>query len=281
MISGRYLPSPHEVRRRWHPIWLVCALACAIPMFAAGCASSGSPAVSSVTADETVTPSITAAPSSAPWTTTSPTPRTLAPSSASVTTSTGTSGDAMAALASLPVKGRAPKTGYARAQFGEGWSDLNGDGCDTRNEILKRDLQDMLLKPGSDCLVAAGVLNDPYSGTTMQFLRGTDTSSDVQIDHVVALGDAWQKGAQQLPPQGREALANDPLNLLAVQGRVNTSKGDSDAASWLPPNKTYRCAYVSRQIAVKSKYDLWVTATERDTMQRVLAKCPGQSIPTS
>lgn len=187
----------------------------------------------------------------------------------------------MAALASLPVKGRAPKTGYARAQFGEGWSDLNGDGCDTRNEILKRDLQDMLLKPGSDCLVAAGVLNDPYSGTTMQFLRGTDTSSDVQIDHVVALGDAWQKGAQQLPPQGREALANDPLNLLAVQGRVNTSKGDSDAASWLPPNKTYRCAYVSRQIAVKSKYDLWVTATERDAMQRVLAKCPGQSIPTS
>lgn len=281
MNSGRHLPSHFQVCRRWDPIWLVCALACAIPMFAAGCASSGSPVDSSVTADETVTPSITAAPSSAPPTTATSTPRTLPPSVASATMPARPDGQAMAALRLLTVKGRAPKTGYARDQFGQGWSDLNGDGCDTRNEILMRDLRDVRLKQGSDCVVASGVLNDPYSGTTLQFVRGTDTSSDVQIDHVVALGDAWQKGAQQLPPQVREALANDPLNLLAVQGRVNTAKGDSDSASWLPPNKSFRCSYVARQTAVKLKYGLWVTPAERDAIERILASCPGQPLPNS
>ena len=113
----------------------------------------------------------------------------------------------------------------------------------------------------------------------MLFVRGPGTSSDIQIDHVVALGDAWQKGAQQLSSAERYALANDPLELLAVDGKTNQDKGDGDAASWLPPNKSYRCAYVARQIAVKVKYKLWVTPAEYQAMATVLNDCPTQTTP--
>ena len=195
-------------------------------------------------------------------------------------------GTALAVLARLPVKGRAPKTGYSRERFGEAWSDdVNvpdgHNGCDTRNDILRRDLTHIVLKPNTNgCVVARGRLADPYTATLIPFVRGVSTSSAVQIDHVVALSDAWQKGAQKLTPQRRADLANDPLNLLAVDGAANEQKGDGDAATWLPPNKSYRCAYVARQIAVKRKYDLWVTAAEKAAVQRVLGHCPGQRIPT-
>ncbi|MFD6062383.1 HNH endonuclease family protein [Rhodococcus wratislaviensis] len=91
--------------------------------------------------------------------------------------------------------------------------------------------------------------------------------------HVVALSDAWQKGAQQLSPEQRRDLANDPRNLQAVDGPTNSQKSDSDAASWLPPNKAYRCTYVSRQIDVKALYRLWVTQAEKDAMSQVLHSC--------
>ncbi|GAA2746889.1 hypothetical protein GCM10009868_34120 [Terrabacter aerolatus] len=187
--------------------------------------------------------------------------------------------DAAAALATLPVKGRAPKTGYSRAAFGIAWSDdvdvaLGHNGCDTRNDILRRDLTAVRLKPGTHgCVVLAGALADPYTARTITFARGRATSSRVQIDHVVALGDAWVKGAQQLTATQRAALANDPLNLLAVDGPTNSSKRDADAASWLPPNQAFRCAYVARQVAVKQRYHLWVTAAERAQIARVLAGC--------
>jgi hypothetical protein len=196
------------------------------------------------------------------------------------------SGTALSVLAKLPVKGRAPKTGYNREQFGEAWSDdVNvpdgHNGCDTRNDILRRDLTHIVLKPNTNgCVVARGKLADPYTATLITFVRGVDTSAAVQIDHVVALSDAWQKGAQQLTPQRRADFANDPLNLLAVDGPANEQKGDGDAATWLPPNKSYRCAYVARQIAVKRKYRLWVTAAEKEAMQRVLSRCPGERVPT-
>jgi hypothetical protein len=122
-------------------------------------------------------------------------------------------------------------------------------------------------------------LNDPYTATKIYFVRGVGTSSEVQIDHVVAVSDAWQKGAQSLSPSQRYAFYNDPLNLLAVQGRANMQKSDSDAASWLPPNRKYWCPYVARQIAVKHKYKLWVTKAERDAMTRVLKTCPNQRVP--
>jgi hypothetical protein len=182
------------------------------------------------------------------------------------------------ALATLPIKGRAPKTGYSRDQFGNGWS-LIGE-CDARNYILARDLvEETLVTP--TCKVATGRLNDPYSGKIISFFRGADTSDDIQIDHVVALSDAWQKGAQALTVEQRRALANDPLELLAVEGALNQQKSDGDAATWLPPNKSYRCAYVARQIAIKKKYSLWVTRSEYDTMADVLKTCPDQLLPTS
>ncbi len=186
---------------------------------------------------------------------------------------------ALATLDPLPVKGRAPKTGYARDLFGQSWSDdVNVDGghngCDTRNDILNRDLTDITFKPRTrDCVVLTGTLNDPYTRTTISFTRGQSTSSKVQIDHVVALADAWQKGAQQLTSEERTDLANDPLNLQAVDGPTNQKKSASDAATWLPPNKAYRCTYVTRQIEVKARYRLWVTAAERDAMLRVLSSC--------
>ncbi|MGN6723507.1 MAG: HNH endonuclease family protein, partial [Marmoricola sp.] len=157
-----------------------------------------------------------------------------------------TSRDTLALLATLPTKGRAPKTGYTRAQFGQAWSDdvsvADGhNGCDTRNDILKRDLVAVTFRAGSDCVVASGVLHDVYTGKTIEFVRGAGTSTAVQIDHMVALSDAWQTGAQLLTRQQRTNLANDPLNLQAVDGPTNEAKGDSDAATWLPPNKAYRC----------------------------------------
>ncbi|SQG64532.1 putative secreted protein [Corynebacterium renale] len=182
-------------------------------------------------------------------------------------------------LDGLPVKGRAPKTGYAREEFGQRWSDdvtveFGHNGCDTRNDILRRDLQDTVIRPGTHgCLVESGVLQDPYSGQPINFVRGKKTSSAVQIDHVVALADAWQKGAQQLTPEERANFANDPLNLLAVDGPLNSQKGAGDAATWQPPNKDFRCRYAQIQVEVKAKYALWVTQAEHDALARELGRC--------
>lgn len=189
------------------------------------------------------------------------------------------------ALNQLEIKGRAPKTGYARDEFGQRWSDdisaeFGHNGCDTRNDILNRDLINKEYKPNTrDCVVLSGQLLDPYTGTMIEFQRGRDTSSAVQIDHVVALSDAWQKGAQQLPPEVRQDFANDPLNLLAVDGPANQQKRDSDAASWVPANKPFRCQYVARQVAVKQKYNLWVTQAEYDAIDRWLSTCAPEDEP--
>lgn len=183
---------------------------------------------------------------------------------------------ASAALEMLPVKGRAPKTGYKRAQFGDGWAKLGN--CDTRNLILQRDLKDTILEDDK-CKVRTGALNDPYTGKDIAFTRGASTSAAVQIDHVVALSNAWQTGAQQLSTERRMQLANDPLELLAVDGPANQQKGDGDAATWLPSNKPFRCQYIARQIAVKRKYVLWVTESEKAAMARVLSSCPEQIMP--
>lgn len=196
------------------------------------------------------------------------------------TDNTGAGQPATAVLDTLQVKGRAPKTGYKRTQFGKAWSDVDHNGCDTRNDILNRDLTGVKHKFGThSCVVKSGTLQDPYTGKSIAFKRGQKTSTAVQIDHVVALSDAWQKGAQKLSKSVRTELANDPYNLLAVQGRANQQKSDGDAATWLPSNKGFRCEYVARQIGVKHKYSLWVTKSEKSAMQRVLASCPAQTVP--
>jgi hypothetical protein len=184
---------------------------------------------------------------------------------------------ASAILAKILTKGRAPQTGYDRALFSDGWGDIGE--CDTRNYILSRDLSNIVWRSSPRCTVGSGILKDPYTNKVISFLRGVGTSSAVQIDHVVAVSDAWQKGAQKLSSAKRYSFYNDPLNLLAVDGPTNQQKSDSDAASWLPPSRSYWCPYVARQIAVKYKYSLWVTSAERSSMVRVLKTCPKQVIP--
>ena len=187
---------------------------------------------------------------------------------------------ALAALAAVEVKGRAPRTGYERDNFGSSWVDTDHNGCDTRNDILARDLTGETFKAGTrNCVVLTGSLADPYSGRAISFQRGQGTSDAVQIDHVVALSDAWQKGAQAMPAGRRTSFANDPLNLLAVDGPLNMQKGDGDAATWLPPNKAYRCKYVARQVAVKVSYGLWMTQAEKNSIATVLATCPNEPLP--
>ena len=179
--------------------------------------------------------------------------------------------NAIQEIEKLEVKGRAPKTGYSRSAFGPQWSDVDRNGCDTRNDILKRDLTSIVIREKTrDCVVEKGVLSDPFSGQIIEFQRGEKTSSLVQIDHVVSLSNAWQTGIFQMSPRVRTNFANDPLNLLAVKGSLNSQKGDGDAATWLPPNKPFRCAYVSRQIQVKVKYGLWLTKPEKEAMLRIL-----------
>jgi uncharacterized protein DUF1524/excalibur calcium-binding domain-containing protein len=211
----------------------------------------------------------------APTATPTPTPTRSPAPTPTATRAKRSNGTALDALETLEVKGRAPMTGYDREEFGGDWASVNG--CDTRERVLKRDLRAETYEPGSTCEMRTGRLADPYTATLIAYERGG--ASEVDIDHVVALGDAWQKGAQQWTPARRVRFANDPLNLLAVDASANRQKGDGDAATWLPANKSFRCTYVARQIAVKQRYDAWVTPAERDAMRRVLARCPDTKVP--
>ncbi|MDP9183944.1 MAG: HNH endonuclease family protein [Actinomycetota bacterium] len=196
--------------------------------------------------------------------------------SAPATAPTVTTSRALALLARLSVKGRAPKTGYQRSLYGEPWVDVDHNGCRTRDDVLTRDLTQRQYR--DRCVVVAGTLLDPYTHQVHEFRKAS--AAAIQIDHVVSLSDAWQKGAQQWTPEKRLAFANDPLELMAVSRDVNQAKSDADAASWLPPYKPFRCAFVARQVQVKATYGLWVTGAERDAIRRVLAGCPAdRSLP--
>ncbi|MEX5236027.1 excalibur calcium-binding domain-containing protein [Kocuria arenosa] len=186
--------------------------------------------------------------------------------------------EALTALNGLKVAARGTMSDYDRDGLFGGWIDADGDCEDTRQEILNRDLVDVVSADG--CKVDSGVLApDPYTGTTINFVRGPATSSDVQIDHVVSLGNAWITGARNLSKDQRVEFSNDPLNLLAVDGPTNQAKSDKAADEWLPPNVDFRCEFVAIQIAVKTKYKLWVTAPEKTAMTEVLADCECQDVP--
>ena len=296
LVVGATIAAPSR-RAVAQPVTAPAAAASsARPVFSAGSATPNPPPVqttaSSGSSTGTLThqPPVTSTQSAPGSSTTVQTPGPVARSAAAVTAIAADVQQAGArravdVLATLAVKGRAPLTGYSRAQFGPAWTDDNDDllghnGCDTRNDILRRDLTAVNFKPGThNCAVLTGTLSDPYTAAAIAFTRSAATSTAVQIDHVVALGDAWQTGAQNLSPQLRLDLANDPLELLAVAGPTNEAKGDGDAATWLPPNKAYRCAYVARQVAVKARYRLWVTAAEHNAIAAVLARCAAQAAP--
>ncbi|MEX5295739.1 excalibur calcium-binding domain-containing protein [Kocuria sp. CPCC 205268] len=229
------------------------------------------PATASSSATPGTGPSPTASRTPGSVTTVTPTPaespvRAVAPPSG-----------AFLALEGLTVAAAGTMSDYDREALFGGWIDADGDCEDTRNEVLARDLTGITSADG--CTVAAGTLADPYTGASIDFVRGVATSSDVQVDHVVSLGNAWVTGARRLSPADRVALANDPLNLLAVDGAANGAKSDLDASGWLPPNRAFACEMVSVQIAVKSRYGLWVTAPEKNAMAEVLSGCPDQQLP--
>ena len=190
------------------------------------------------------------------------------------TTNTTESKLAIDVLELLEVKGRAPKTGYSRDQFYSGWPAV--DGCNLRQKIIKREFGESAVLDG--CNVIAGEFEEPYTGEYKKFTAREEISKGIQIDHVVALSDAWQKGAQNLSAETRYEIATDPLNLLAVDAQANTKKSDGDAATWLPPNKKFRCQYVARQVSIKYKYKLWVTEAEKNAIHDILVACPGEPV---
>lgn len=178
-------------------------------------------------------------------------------------------------LEKLEIKGRAPKTGYNRTEeFYKSWPLING--CSLRQIVIKRELGDTAQIAENGCDVVAGNFKEPYTGSEMVFYQKSDLSEKIQIDHIVALSDAWQKGAQYQTKEERYALATDPLNLIAVDASANKQKSDGDAATWLPKNKAFRCQYVARQVSVKYKYGLWVTQAEHDAISNVLTNCPNE-----
>lgn len=262
--------------RSWRAGLSAATIGC---LLAAGCAAPDRPhvvvEVHEVT--ETVTETVAAPP---------PT-KTRQRTTSTTTSSTARLGasPAAAALGSLAVKGPDPGAGYGRYMFGQAWTDdveidAGHNGCDTRNDILRRDLTHLRIKPGTrGCVALTGTLRDPYTGRVIPFDRSSSTRG-IQIDHVVALANAWRTGAQRLTPDQRQTLANDPLNLLAVGSAVNTRKSDGDAATWLP-QPSFRCSYAARQIAVKTRYRLWVTPTEKSALQRTLNSCPEQGLPSA
>lgn len=168
---------------------------------------------------------------------------------------------------------------YSRDAFRYQQIDADGNGCMIRDDILARDLTHIQFSKQKRCQVESGNLEDPYTGKTIAFQRGQATSSLVQIDHVVALHDAWNSGAKNWSVSKRTRFGNDPFNLLAVEGKANQNKSDKHAGKWLPSNKAYQCGYVARQIAIKAKYGLSVTAQEKQGMLRALHYCPGQPLP--
>lgn len=208
------------------------------------------------------------------WIVTNPKSYEAEPSVASSNTTVDSQDDTLAinTLETLEIKGRAPKTGYKRTEFYDAWPTI--DGCNLRQRIIKREVGDSAKLDGCD--VVAGTFVELYTGETREYKTKTEFSKHIQIDHVVALSDAWQKGAQQLTKEKRYELATDPLNLLAADGPANQQKSDGDAATWLPKNKAFRCQYVARQVSVKKKYTLWVTQAEHDAIAKILSTCPNE-----
>ncbi len=252
---------------------LVAAVSMVVALALAGCADTSASESNSPTATATIAaplPVKTAPRTVNPPSATKPKP-TTATAKAKVATNSRATAVVVAErqLAGLAVHAQGSMAGYKRTEFGNGW--IYSGGCNTRDRILARDLRDVTYRDAT-CIVATGVLVDPYGGSVINFSKARDPSA-VQIDHVVALGNAWTTGAASWTYDKRKQLANDPLELLAVDGPLNQAKGDDDASEWLPPRTAYRCAYVERQIAVKSQYGLWVTPAEKSAMREVLADC--------
>ena len=187
--------------------------------------------------------------------------------------------DVLAGIAQIALRVRG--SDYRREAFGDSWTDDNPapgghNGCDTRNDILERDLVDKTYVSIARCpnAIATGTLHDPYTNATVAFVRGNQVGASVQIDHIVPLALAWDLGARNWPDDMRLRFANDPANLLAVGGQANQDKGDSEPALWMPPNAAFRCQYAVQFTAVLRGYGLPVDAQSAVTLRDAVATCP-------
>ncbi|MBT1633250.1 HNH endonuclease family protein [Curtobacterium flaccumfaciens] len=192
------------------------------------------------------------------------------------TVSAAAASDALQDLYALPVSD-AFVAGYDRALFGQAWADVDRNGCDTRNDVLRRDLVDVVTKPGTrECVVLSGTLHDPYTGRTIAFTRGDTTSLAVQIDHRWPLVLAWRHGAASWTDAQREAFANDAAELVAVDGTQNEKKSGSGPAAWMPPNADDACAYATSFVAVATKWRLSIGTADEHALDRTLTGCQAQ-----
>jgi hypothetical protein len=197
------------------------------------------------------------------------------PGLASITSAADKSA-ARALIDQLPTHGTGSKSGYTRDQFSQAWTDsatgdpLAGNGCDTRDDVLARDGESVQFASGSHCTVSSMTLANPYKGDSIQWTKSKATA--IQIDHVLPLSYSWQMGASGWSKAQRTQLANDTLNLLAVDGSDNEAKGDSGPSEWLPPHQDIRCSYVVRFAQVALKYKLAVTQADKSAM---LEQCGG------
>jgi Protein of unknown function (DUF1524) len=187
--------------------------------------------------------------------------------------------DVLAGIAEIPVRIRGYD--YRRDAFGDSWTDDNPapgghNGCDTRNDILDRDLFEKTYVSIKRCpnAVATGVLRDPYTNATVAFVRGNQIGASVQIDHIVPLALAWDLGARNWTDEQRLRFANDPGNLLAVAGQANQDKGDKEPVVWMPPNAAFRCQYAMQFIEVLRGYALPVDAPSASVLRDAAATCP-------
>jgi hypothetical protein len=170
---------------------------------------------------------------------------------------------------------------YRRGAFGDAWEDDNDapggrNGCDTRNDILNRDLEDKIYVATKRCpqAVAGGTLRDPYTNATIAFVRGNRVGASVQIDHLVPLAFAWDMGARDWTEPMRIRFANDPANLLAVAGGANQDKGDQPPGDWMPPNAAFWCQYAVAFIAVLRGYGLPVDEASAHRLRDASSACP-------
>jgi hypothetical protein len=187
--------------------------------------------------------------------------------------------DVLAGIPEVPIRIRSYD--YHRDAFGDTWTDDNPapgghNGCDTRNDILDRDLVDKTYASIKRCpkAVATGILHDPYTNATVAFTRGAQVGAAVQIDHIVPLALAWDLGARNWPDDMRVRFANDPANLLAVEGQANQDKSDKEPAVWMPPNHAFWCQYAVQFANVLRGYGLPVDAPSAVALRDAAATCP-------
>lgn len=190
---------------------------------------------------------------------------------ASVPSSASTSTAVLSLVDALGVEDDVAPATYERAAFGQRWADVDRDGCDQRNDVLARDLVDVVFRAGTqDCVVERGVLTDPYTG---QLVRFEKVEGGIDIDHVVPLAAAWRSGAWSWSEEQRTQFANDLANLQATSSSINRSKGDQGVEEWLPPDPAYTCTYAARWVQIKTRWSLSVTTPEKSALEQLLERC--------